>query len=143
PLPFSISTWGEDFGAPHETEIASEYSKPVFVTHYPTKIKAFYMQPDPKNPDTVLGADLLAPEGYGEIIGGGERIFDYNLLLERLKEHRLPLADYQWYLDLRKYGSIPHSGFGMGIERVVAWLCGLEHVRETSPFPRMITRLRP
>ena len=136
-------SWGEDFGAPHETEIASEYSKPVFVTHYPTKIKAFYMQPDPKNPDTVLGADLLAPEGYGEIIGGGERIFDYNLLLERLKEHRLPLADYQWYLDLRKYGSIPHSGFGMGIERVVAWLCGLEHVRETSPFPRMITRLRP
>ncbi len=136
-------SWGEDFGAPHETEIASEYSKPVFVTHYPTKIKAFYMQPDPNNPEVVLGADLLAPEGYGEIIGGGERIYDYSLLLERIKEHKLPPEDYQWYLDLRKYGSTPHSGFGMGIERVVAWLCKLEHVRETSPFPRMITRLRP
>ncbi|MGI6163084.1 MAG: asparagine--tRNA ligase [Bacillota bacterium] len=136
-------SWGEDFGAPHETEIASEYGKPVFVTHYPTKIKAFYMQPDPNNPEVVLGADLLAPEGYGEIIGGGERIYDYSLLLERIKEHKLPPEDYQWYLDLRKYGSTPHSGFGMGIERVVAWLCKLEHVRETSPFPRMITRLRP
>ena len=101
------------------------------------------MQPDPDNPDTVLGADLLAPEGYGEIIGGGERIHDYNLLLERLKEHNLPLEDYEWYLDLRRYGSVPHSGFGMGIERVVAWICGLEHVRETIPFPRMINRLRP
>lgn len=136
-------TWGEDFGAPHETEIASEYSKPVFVTHYPTKIKAFYMQPAPDNPETVLGADLLAPEGYGEIIGGGERIYDYNLLLERLKEHNLPLEEYVWYLDLRKYGAVPHSGFGMGIERVLAWICGLEHVRETIPFPRMINRLRP
>ena len=135
-------SWGEDL-EPHETEIASEYSKPVFVTHYPTKIKAFYMQPDPNNPEVVLGADLLAPEGYGEIIGGGERIYDYSLLLERIKEHKLPPEDYQWYLDLRKYGSTPHSGFGMGIERVVAWLCKLEHVRETSPFPRMITRLRP
>jgi asparaginyl-tRNA synthetase len=136
-------SWGDDFGAPHETAIASEYTKPVFVTHFPTKIKAFYMQPDPDNPDTVLGADLLAPEGYGEIIGGGERIHDYNLLLERLKEHNLPLEDYEWYLDLRRYGSVPHSGFGMGIERVVAWICGLEHVRETIPFPRMINRLRP
>ncbi len=136
-------SWGEDFGAPHETEIASEYNKPVFVTHYPTKIKAFYMQPDPNDPKVVLGADMLAPEGYGEITGGGERIYDYGLLLERIKEHNLALEDYQWYLDLRKYGSTPHSGFGMGIERVVAWLCKLEHVRETSPFPRMITRLRP
>ena len=136
-------TWGDDFGAPHETEIASHYRKPVFVTHYPTKIKAFYMQPDSDNPETVLGADLLAPEGYGEIIGGGERIYDYDLLLDRIKQHNLPLAEYQWYLDLRKYGAVPHSGFGMGIERVVSWLCGLEHVREASPFPRMITRLRP
>lgn len=135
--------WGDDFGAPHETEIASHYRKPVFVTHYPTKIKAFYMQPDPENPDTVFGADLLAPEGYGEIIGGGERIYDYDLLLDKIKQHNLPLAEYQWYLDLRKYGAVPHSGFGMGIERVVAWLCGLDHVRETNPFPRMITRLRP
>lgn len=136
-------TWGDDFGAPHETTISLEYDKPVFVTHFPAKIKAFYMQPDPENPDTVLGADLLAPEGYGEIIGGGERIHDYNLLLERIKEHNLPQADYEWYLDLRRYGSVPHSGFGMGIERVMAWICGLEHVREAIPFPRMINRLRP
>ncbi len=136
-------TWGDDFGAPHETEIASHYRKPVFVTHYPTKIKAFYMQPDSNNPETVLGADLLAPEGHGEIIGGGERIYDYDLLLDRIKQHNLSVAEYQWYLDLRKYGAVPHSGFGMGIERVVAWLCGLDHVREASPFPRTITRLRP
>ncbi len=136
-------TWGDDFGAPHETAIASEFAKPVFVTHFPTKIKAFYMQPDPDNPDTVLGADLLAPEGYGEIIGGGQRIHDYHLLLERIRQHNLPVEDYQWYLDLRRFGSVPHSGFGMGIERVVAWICGLEHVRETIPFPRLINRLRP
>src|SRR5690606_18382976 len=136
-------TWGDDFGAPHETAIASEFAKPVFVTHFPTKIKAFYMQPDPDNPDTVLGADLLAPEGYGEIIGGGQRIHDYHLLLERIRRHNLPVEDYQWYLDLRRFGSVPHSGFGMGIERVVAWICGLEHVRETIPFPRLINRLRP
>lgn len=136
-------TWGDDFGAPHETAIASEFAKPVFVTHFPTKIKAFYMQPDPDNPDTVLGADLLAPEGYGEIIGGGQRIHDYHLLLERIRQHNLPVEDYRWYLDLRRFGSVPHSGFGMGIERVVAWICGLEHVRETIPFPRLINRLRP
>ncbi|HHX10150.1 MAG TPA: asparagine--tRNA ligase [Firmicutes bacterium] len=135
--------WGDDFGAPYETAIASEFDKPVFVTHFPTKIKAFYMQPDPDNPDCVLGADLLAPEGYGEIIGGGQRIHDYDLLLERLNQHNLPAKDYEWYLDLRRYGSVPHSGFGMGIERAVAWICGLEHVRETIPFPRMINRLRP
>lgn len=136
-------SWGDDFGAADETTIANEFSKPVFVTHYPTKIKAFYMQPSPDDPETVLGADLLAPEGYGEIIGGGERIHDYDLLLQRIKEHGLPVEDYEWYLDLRKYGSTPHSGFGMGIERVVAWICGLPHVRETIPFPRMLTRLRP
>mgnify|MGYP001165752025 FL=1 len=135
--------WGDDFGAADETTIANEFAKPVFVTHYPTKIKAFYMQPSPDNPETVLGADLLAPEGYGEIIGGGERIHDYNLLLQRIHEHGLPVEDYEWYLDLRKYGSTPHSGFGMGIERVVAWICGLPHVRETIPFPRMLTRLKP
>lgn len=136
-------SWGDDFGAADETAIAKEFAKPVFVTHYPTKIKAFYMQPTPGDPETVLGADLLAPEGYGEIIGGGERIYDYHLLLERVHEHNLPLEDYEWYLDLRKYGSVPHSGFGMGIERVVAWICGLGHVRETIPFPRMLNRLRP
>lgn len=136
-------TWGDDFGAPHETVIALEFQKPVFVTHYPAKIKAFYMQPDSEDPEVVLGADLLAPEGYGEIIGGGQRIHDYDLLLKRLNEHELPLEDYEWYLDLRKYGAVPHSGFGMGIERVVSWLCGLEHVRETVPFPRTINRLKP
>jgi len=138
----SIS-WGDDFGAPQETALSSLYNKPLFVTHYPKEIKAFYMQPDPKNPETVLGADLLAPEGYGEIIGGGERIADYNLLQQRLEEHHLPIEDYNWYLDLRKYGSVPHSGFGMGIERLLAWICKLDHVRETIPFPRTITRLRP
>ncbi|QUL98652.1 MAG: asparagine--tRNA ligase [Candidatus Fermentithermobacillus carboniphilus] len=139
---FEIS-WGEDFGAPHETALASLHRKPLFITHYPTQIKAFYMKPDPDRPEVVLGADLLAPEGYGEIIGGGERIADYDLLKQRLEENRLPAEDYGWYLDLRKYGSVPHSGFGMGIERLVTWICRLEHVRETIPFPRMLTRLRP
>lgn len=135
--------WGDDFGAPQETEISLMWDKPVFVTHYPKAIKAFYMQPDPSRDDVVLGADLLAPEGYGEITGGGQRIHDFDLLMDRIREHKLPIEDYQWYLDLRKYGSVPHSGFGMGIERAVAWICGLEHVRETAPFPRMLTRLRP
>ncbi|MBE3520370.1 MAG: asparagine--tRNA ligase [Firmicutes bacterium] len=135
--------WGDDFGAPHESEISLMWDKPVFVTHYPKAIKAFYMQPDPSRDDVVLGADLLAPEGYGEITGGGQRIHDFDLLMDRIREHKLPVEDYQWYLDLRKYGSVPHSGFGMGIERAVAWICGLEHVRETAPFPRMLTRMRP
>lgn len=134
---------GDDFGAPHESYISSLYKRPVFVTHYPTKIKAFYMKPDPQNPERVLGADLLAPEGYGEIIGGGERISDYDLMLQRFKEYGLSMQDYGWYLDLRKYGSVPHSGFGMGIERLLAWICHLDHVRESIPFPRMLTRLRP
>ncbi len=135
--------WGDDFGAPQESEISLMWDKPVFVTHYPKAIKAFYMQPDPSRDDVVLGADLLAPEGYGEITGGGQRIHDFDLLMDRIREHKLPVEDYQWYLDLRKYGSVPHSGFGMGIERAVAWICGLEHVRETAPFPRMLTRMRP
>lgn len=135
--------WGEDFGAPQETAVASMFEKPVFVTGYPTKVKAFYMQPDPKRPEIVLASDLLAPEGYGEIIGGSQRIHDYDLMKERILENGLPLEEYAWYLDVRKYGSVPHSGFGLGIERMVAWLCHLDHLREASPFPRMITRLRP
>lgn len=136
-------TWGDDFGAPEETELASRFDRPVFVERYPQKCKAFYMQPDPRRPQVVLCDDLLAPEGYGEIIGGGQRIDDADLLEERLREHGLPLDRYGWYLDLRRYGSVPHAGFGMGIERVVAWICGLPHVRETIPFPRMLNRLTP
>jgi asparaginyl-tRNA synthetase len=135
--------WGEDFGAPHETMLASQHKKPLFVTHYPTKVKAFYMEPDPDRPETVLAADLLAPEGYGEIIGGSQRMSDYNLLKQRIDEHGLPAGEYDWYLDLRKFGGVPHSGFGLGIERLVAWICHLEHLREAVPFPRTITRLRP
>lgn len=135
--------WGEDFGAPHETKIAESFEKPVFITNYPTEIKAFYMKPDPNRPEVVFCADLIAPEGYGEIIGGSQRIDDPELLAERFKEHDLSDEAYQWYLDLRKYGSVPHSGFGLGLERTVAWICGLEHVRETIPFPRMLNRLYP
>lgn len=135
--------WGDDFGAPHETIISSHFNSPVFVHRYPTAIKAFYMKPDPENPDVVLGADLLAPEGYGEIIGGGQRIDDLDLLETRIAEHKLPAEAFQWYLDLRRYGSVPHSGFGLGIERTVAWLCGLEHIRETIPFPRMLHKMYP
>ncbi|GAB6006122.1 UNVERIFIED_ORG: asparaginyl-tRNA synthetase [Anoxybacillus amylolyticus] len=135
--------WGDDFGAPHETAIAESFDKPVFITHYPASLKPFYMQPDPNRPDVVLCADLIAPEGYGEIIGGSERIHDYELLKRRLEEHHLPLEAYEWYLDLRKYGSVPHSGFGLGLERTVAWICGVEHVRETIPFPRLLNRLYP
>lgn len=134
---------GSDFGGTDETLLSEDFDRPVFVTHYPTAIKAFYMKPDPKNPERVLGSDLLAPEGYGEIIGGGERISDLALLEQRVKEHDLPLESYQWYLDLRRYGSVPHSGFGIGLERTVSWLCGLGHVRETIPFPRMLTRMYP
>ncbi|MCL6458501.1 MAG: asparagine--tRNA ligase [Gorillibacterium sp.] len=135
--------WGEDFGAPHETAIAEKYEKPVFITHYPTKIKAFYMKPDPNRPEVVLCADMIAPEGYGEIIGGSQRIDDPELMEERFKEHELSTDAYQWYMDLRKYGTVPHAGFGLGLERTVAWICGLDHVRETIPFPRLLNRLYP
>lgn len=135
--------WGEDLGGDEETAVSTHFDRPVFIHRYPTQCKAFYMQPDPQRPEVVLGADLLAPEGYGEIIGGGERIHDLALLRYRLAEHNLPEDTYRWYLDLRRYGSVPHSGFGIGIERTVAWLCGLEHVRETIPFPRLLNRLYP
>lgn len=135
--------WGEDFGAPHETAIAEKFDRPVFITRYPTAIKAFYMKPDPERPEVVLCADLIAPEGYGEIIGGSQRIDDPGLLEARFAEHALPKEAYEWYLDLRRYGSVPHSGFGLGLERTVAWICGLDHVRETIPFPRMLYRLYP
>lgn len=140
---FDDIEWGEDFGAPHETAIANHYDLPVFITNYPTRIKPFYMQPNPDNEDTVLCADLIAPEGYGEIIGGSERINDLDLLEERIKEHELDEESYSYYLDLRRYGSVPHSGFGLGLERTVAWISGVEHVRETSPFPRLLNRLYP
>lgn len=136
-------TWGEDFGAPDETAIAEQYEKPVFITEYPTQIKAFYMKPNPARPEVVLCADLIAPEGYGEIIGGSQRIDDPELMEQRFREHHLPKDAYQWYMDLRKYGTVPHSGFGLGLERTVAWICGLDHVRETIPFPRLLYRLYP
>ncbi|MBI4487243.1 MAG: asparagine--tRNA ligase [Acidobacteria bacterium] len=135
--------WGGDFGGPDETAISQEFDRPVMVHRYPAKIKAFYMKPDPERADLALGVDVLAPEGYGEIIGGGERLADFDLLLARIKEHNLPQEAFEWYLDLRRYGTVPHGGFGMGIERVVAWICGLEHVRETIPYPRMLYRLYP
>jgi len=134
---------GEDFGAPHETELAAQFDRPVFIERYPTSFKAFYMMPDPTRPEVVMCADLLAPEGYGEIIGGSQRIDDPELLESRFREHDLPLDAYSWYLDLRKFGSVPHSGFGLGLERTVAWICGLEHVRETIAFPRLLYRLYP
>jgi len=135
--------WGGDFGGGDETIISQQFEKPVMVHRYPTAIKAFYMEPDPQRPDVALCVDVLAPEGYGEIIGGGQRMSNYDLLVQRLKEHELPREAFEWYLDLRKYGSVPHAGFGMGIERAVTWICGLEHVRETIPFPRMLYRLKP
>jgi asparaginyl-tRNA synthetase len=135
--------WGGDFGGPDETAISQEFDRPVMVHRFPAAIKAFYMKPDPERPDLALGVDVLAPEGYGEIIGGGERLADLELLLQRIKEHGLPQEAFEWYLDLRRYGTVPHGGFGMGIERVVAWICGLEHVRETIPYPRMLNRLYP
>lgn len=139
-LPFE---WGGDFGAPDETAISEEFDRPVCVHRYPSKVKAFYMKPDPTRPEVALGVDVLAPEGYGEIIGGGERIADYDLLLQRIKEHDLPQSAFEWYLDLRRYGTVPHGGFGMGIERVVSWICGLEHLREAIPYPRMLYRMYP
>lgn len=140
---FDDIEWGDDFGAPHETAIAESYDKPVFITHYPTSLKPFYMQPAPDRDDVVLCADLIAPEGYGEIIGGSERVHDLELLEARLKEHGLDQETYKWYTELRQYGSVPHSGFGLGLERTVAWISGAPHVRETIPFPRLLNRLYP
>jgi len=138
PLPY-----GEDFGAPHEAALSRRFDRPVFVERYPARIKAFYMEPDPEDPELVLNDDLLAPEGYGEIIGGSQRIHDLELLRRKIQEFGLPEEVYDWYLDLRRFGSVPHSGFGLGLERTVAWICGLAHVREAIPFPRMYTRMRP
>ena len=135
--------WGGDFGGGDETILTQQFDRPIIVDRFPTAIKAFYMQPDPERPEVAMGADVLAPEGYGEIIGGGQRIHDPELLLRRIAEHNLPKEAFDWYIDLRKYGTVPHGGFGMGIERCVAWVCGLDHVRETIAFPRMLNRLRP
>jgi asparaginyl-tRNA synthetase len=135
--------WGNDFGGSDETVISEQFDRPVMVHHYPAKIKAFYMKRDPQNPDLALAVDVLAPEGYGEIIGGSQREDDYETLLRRLEEYGLPREAFEWYLDLRRYGSVPHSGFGLGVERTVSWICGLDHVRETIPFARMIYRLTP
>lgn len=135
--------WGDDFGGDEETVLASQSDRPLFITHYPTQAKAFYMQPDLQRPDVVLCADLIAPEGYGEICGGSQRIHELALIEQRIKEHNLPREAFEWYLDLRKYGSVPHSGFGMGIERMVGWICGVPHLRETIPFPRMLDKIYP
>ncbi len=135
--------WGGDFGAPDETVISEQYDRPVFVTNYPAAVKAFYMEPDPADPRLCLSVDCLAPEGYGEIVGGGQRMSSLELLTKRIDEHQLPQTAFEWYKDLRRYGSVPHSGFGIGVERTLAWLAGLEHVRESIPFPRMLYRLAP
>ena len=135
--------WGGDFGGPDETALSEQYDRPVLVHRYPSAVKPFYMKPDPERAEVALGVDVLAPEGYGEIIGGGERLADLDLLLQRIKEHDLPQESFEWYVDLRRYGTVPHGGFGMGIERVVAWICKLEHVRETIPYPRMLYRIYP
>lgn len=135
--------WGSDFGSPHETELTSKFDKPVFIYGYPTQVKAFYMEPWPGRPEVCKSVDLLAPEGYGEVIGGSERISNPDLLLKRLHEHDLPQEAFQWYIDLRRFGSVPHAGFGMGIERTVSWICGIKHIRETIPFPRTINRVYP
>ena len=135
--------WGGDFGAPDETYISSQFDKPVMVHHYPAAVKAFYMQRDPERSELALGVDVLAPEGYGEVIGGGERATSLEFLKEQIALHELPEEAFQWYLDLRRYGSVPHGGFGMGVERCTAWMCGIEHIRETIPFPRMLYRIRP
>jgi len=135
--------WGDDLGAPEESLISEIYDTPVCLTHFPAEIKAFYMQPDEKRPDVVLGVDILASEGYGELIGGGQRIHDPELLLQRIQEHNLPRQDYEWYLDLRKYGTVPHAGFGMGVERMLSWICKTKHIRETIPFPRLLYRIYP
>lgn len=136
-------TFGDDFGAEHETILAAQYDRPVFVSRFPAAMKAFYMEPDPEDPELALGLDLLAPEGYGEIAGGSQRIHDHDLLAARIDEHGLPREAFQWYLDIRKYGTFPHSGFGMGIERFVSWMCGLSHLREAIPYPRMLYKIYP
>ncbi|MCD6344240.1 MAG: asparagine--tRNA ligase [Anaerolineae bacterium] len=136
-------TWGNDLGSPHETELTQRFDKPVFVYGYPTEAKAFYMEPWPGRPEVSKSVDLLAPEGYGEIIGGSERISDPDLLLQRIHEHGLPEEAFRWYIDLRKFGSVPHSGFGLGVERTVTWICGLDHIRETIPYPRTLKRVYP
>jgi asparaginyl-tRNA synthetase len=141
--PVPAITWGDDFGAPHETYVAAQFDKPVFVHHYPTAVKAFYMAQEPDRLETCRSADLLAPEGYGEIIGGGERSGDLAFLEAQIKRHGLPREAYEWYLDLRRFGSVPHSGFGLGLERTVMWICGLNHIRETIPFPRLLGRIYP
>ena len=135
--------WGSDLGGTDETILTQQFDRPIMVDRFPSAIKAFYMAPDPDRPEVALGVDVLAPEGYGEIIGGGQRVHDPELLLQRIEEHGLPKEAFDWYIDLRKYGTVPHGGFGMGIERCVAWICGLEHIRETIAFPRMLYRLRP
>jgi asparaginyl-tRNA synthetase len=135
--------WGSDLGNTDETLITEDLDRPVMIDRYPAAVKAFYFALAPDRPDVALGVDFIAPEGYGEIIGGGQRIHDLDLLVKRLEEHKLPSEAFEWYLDLRKYGSVPHAGFGMGVERFVAWMCGLEHVRETTAFPRMIYRTKP
>jgi asparaginyl-tRNA synthetase len=135
--------WGGDFGAEDETVLGESHDRPIIVTRYPMAVKAFYMEPDPEQPEVALCVDFIAPEGYGEIIGGGQRIHDLELLRKRIREHELPEEAFKWYLDIRRYGSVPHSGYGMGIERVVAWICKLEHLREAIPFPRMLYRLSP
>jgi len=135
--------FGDDFGGDEETALADESGRPVMITRYPAAIKAFYMEPDAADPTRALAMDMIAPEGYGEIIGGSERIGSYELLEKRIAEHDLPREAFQWYLDIRKYGAFPHSGFGMGIERVVTWLCGLQHLREAIPYPRLLNRLYP
>jgi asparaginyl-tRNA synthetase len=139
----SAIEWGDDFGGDEETVLASRHERPLLVTHFPASFKAFYMQPAADNPEIVLGLDMLAPEGYGEIIGGSQRIHDHDLLRARIEQHNLPVAAFQWYLDVRRYGAFPHSGFGMGIERFVAWMCGLTHLRETIPYPRMLHKIYP
>jgi asparaginyl-tRNA synthetase len=139
-LPFE---WGGDFGSPDETALSEHFNGPVCVTGYPSEIKAFYFKPMDGRPEVSMSVDVLAPEGYGEIIGGGQRLEDYDLLLKRIEEHKLPKEAFEWYLDLRRFGSVPHGGFGMGIERVVSWICGLDHLREAIPYPRMLYRLTP
>jgi asparaginyl-tRNA synthetase len=139
----STIEWGDDFGAPEETILSEIYDSPVTVTHFPAQIKAFYMQPDEENPDEVLGVDVFASEGYGELIGGGQRIHDLALLEKRVKEHNLPRDAYEWYMDLRKYGSVPHSGFGLGLERTLSWICRIKHIREAIPFPRLLYKIYP
>jgi asparaginyl-tRNA synthetase len=135
--------WGDDLGGADETTVSEQFDRPVMVHRYPSEVKAFYMKRDPQNPKVALAVDVLAPEGYGEIIGGSQREDDLDMLLARLEEHKLPREAFEWYLDLRRFGSVPHAGFGLGVERTVSWICGLDHLREAIPFPRMIYRLTP